>query len=185
MKTLIINGSPKSGGDTAALIDAFVSALDGEYRIVSHSDGISPCLDCRYCWKHEGCALRDGMQPLYDYLADCDCVVLASPVWFSSLASPALAIGSRLQTFFAAKFFRHAPAPLTPKRGVILITGAQPGTEEGPVCNARTILGLAGVRREDITVVRSMNTDRVPASEDSDALTAAADAARMLSVLPR
>jgi len=185
MKTLIINGSPRKNGDTTALTDELMRHLDGEVKVISCYDNISPCIDCRYCWQHEGCALRDGLQPLYAYLADCDCVVLASPVWFSSLASPALAIGSRLQTYFAAKFFRHTPAPLPPKRGVILITGAQPGTEEHPIANATTMLGLAGVKREDITVVRSMNTDRVPASEDRAALTAAADAARALSASPR
>ena len=181
MKTLIINGSPKKNGDTQALIDAFVSGLSGEYRIVSRGDGISPCVDCRYCWSHDGCAVKDAMQAVYDYLADCDAVVLASPVWFSSLSGPALDIGSRFQTYFARKFFRHLPSPLKPKRGVILLVGGQPGTEVGPIANAKTILGLANIAKDDITVVTSMDTDHIPAALDTAALKAARSAAQALS----
>ena len=181
MKTLIINGSPKKNGDTQALIDAFVSGLSGEYRIVSRGDGISPCVDCRYCWEHDGCAVKDAMQAVYDYLADCDAVVLASPVWFSSLSGPALDIGSRFQTYFARKFFRHLPSPLKPKRGVILLVGGQPGTEVGPIANAKTILGLANIAKDDITVVTSMDTDHIPAALDTAALKAARSAAQALS----
>lgn len=181
MKTLIINGSPKKNGDTQALIDAFVSGLSGEYRIVSRGDGISPCVDCRYCWKHDGCAVKDAMQAVYDYLADCDAVVLASPVWFSSLSGPALDIGSRFQTYFARKFFRHLPSPLKPKRGVILLVGGQPGTEVGPIANAKTVLGLANIAKDDITVVTSMDTDHIPAALDTAALKAARSAAQALS----
>ena len=181
MKTLIINGSPKKNGDTQALIDAFVSGLSGEYCVISNDDDISPCIDCRYCWKHDGCAVRDGMQEIYEYLADCDAVVLASPVWFSSLSGPALDIGSRFQTYFARKFFRHLSSPLKPKRGVILLVGGQPGTEVGPIANAKTILGLANIAKDDITVVTSMDTDHIPAALDTAALKAARSAAQRLS----
>ncbi|MGM9625262.1 MAG: flavodoxin family protein [Eubacteriales bacterium] len=180
MKTLIINGSPKKNGDTQALIDAFVSGLSGEYRIISAADRIAPCMDCRYCWKKAGCAVNDDMQAVYEYLPDCDNVVLASPVWFSSLSAPALTVASRLQRYFTASFFRKEKTPLKPKKGVLLIVGAQPGTEEGPIANARIILGLLNIRKEDIRVVRSMQTDRIPASEDRDALAAARQAAAAL-----
>ena len=181
MKTLIINGSPRRNGDTQALIDAFVSGLTGDCRVVSRDDGISPCIDCRYCWTHDGCAVRDAMQDFYRYLVDCDVVVLASPVWFSSLSGPALDIGSRLQTYFARKFFRHLPSPLKPKRGVILLVGAQPETVHGPIANAKTILGLANIAKDDMVVITSMNTDRIPASADTAALEAAKTTAQRLS----
>ena len=42
-------------------------------------------------------------------------------------------------------------------------------------------LGLANIAKDDMTVVCSMNTDRVPASEDRAALDAAYAAARRIS----
>jgi multimeric flavodoxin WrbA len=170
MKTLIINGSPRKNGDTAALIDELIRHLEGEVRVISCHDNISPCIDCRFCWKHEGCAIRDGMQEIYEYLTDCDNVVLASPVWFSSLSGPALNLTSRFQTYFSARRFRNAPVERKPKKGLILLAGGNAGTEVHPLEVARMILRTAGCVKEEITSVLSMNTDEVPAKDDSAAL---------------
>ena len=70
MRTLIINGSPKKNGDTTALLDELVRYLEGEAKIISCFDNIAPCCDCRYCWKHSGCALQDDMQEIYPYFED-------------------------------------------------------------------------------------------------------------------
>ena len=170
MKTLIINGSPKKNGDTAALIDELARHLSGEVRVISCSDDISPCIDCRYCWTHEGCAVKDGMQEIYDYLTDCDNVVLASPVWFSSLSGPAMNLTSHFQTYFASRRFRNSPVQRKPKKGLILLVGGNAGTEAHPLEVARMILRMAGAAKDEITSVVSMNTDEVPAKADSAAL---------------
>ena len=63
MKTLILNGSPRVHGDTVSLIDRLIKTLDGECRVVdAYRSNISPCLDCRYCWRNKGCAIQDEMQ---------------------------------------------------------------------------------------------------------------------------
>ena len=170
MKTLIINGSPRKNGDAAALIQALTDHLAGEVRIISCYDDISPCIDCRYCWKHEGCAVKDGMQAIYEYLTDCDNVVLASPVWFSSLSGPALNLASRFQTYFSALRFRNTPVERTPKKGLILLVGGNAGTEVHPLEVARMILRTAGCAKEEIASVVSMNTDEAPARNDFAAL---------------
>ena len=181
MKTLIINGSPRKNGDTAALIQELTDHLAGDVRVISCHDNISPCIDCRYCWKHEGCALKDGMQEIYEYLIDCDNVVLASPVWFSSLSGPALNLTSRFQTYFSAKRFRHAPVERSPKKGLILLVGGNAGTEIHPIETARMILRTAGCTKEEITAVVSMNTDEVPAKDDSAVLSQVRKEAERLS----
>ena len=170
MKTLVINGSTRPNGDVAALVDALTRRLTGEVKIISCRDSISPCLDCRYCWKHAGCAVKDGMQEIYDYIADCDSVVLASPVWFSSLSGPALNLASRLQTYFSARRFRNESVYRKPKKGLILLAGGNAGTEAHPIEVARMILRLAGAAKDEISVVTSMNTDEVSAKDDSAAL---------------
>lgn len=63
MKTLILNGSPRINGDTSSLINKITEEIAGGYRIVNaYRCNISPCLDCRYCWKNNGCAINDEMQ---------------------------------------------------------------------------------------------------------------------------
>lgn len=169
-KTLIINGSPKKNGDTTAMIECLSRHLTGEVRVVSCRDDISPCIDCRFCWTHEGCALQDDMQEIYKYLADCDNVVLVSPVWFSSLSGPALNLTSRFQTYFASRRFRNAPVERKPKKGLIILVGGNAGTEIHPLETARMILRTAGCVKEEIASVVSMNTDNLPAKDDSAAL---------------
>ncbi len=181
MKTLIINGSPKRNGDTAALITELVKHLDGKVKIISHQDNISPCIDCRFCWKMAGCALRDDMQTVYQYLIDCDNVVIASPVWYSSLSGIVLNIGSRLQMYFAARRFRNETICRKPKKGLILLVGGNKGTEVQPLETARMLLRLCGAAKDEIQAVTSMNTDEVPAAEDECALDRVREQAQRLN----
>lgn len=183
MKTLILNGSPRRNGDTAALIDCLTQTLQGEVRQLSISDQISPCLDCRRCWTKPGCAIQDKMQEIYPYLESCENFVLASPIWFSSLSGPLLNLASRFQTYFAGRFFRNEAFPFPAKNGVILLTGGEPGTEEAPLANALTIFKMIHVRRPPVAVIRSMDTNHLPAQKDTRALEAARNAAQLLNRL--
>ena len=107
MQTLIINGSPRKNGDTVSLIRLLTGQLDGEIKVVdAYRSGISGCIDCRYCWKKPGCAIKDGMQELYPFIESCDNILIASPVYFSEVTGPVLTIGSRLQTYYTGKRFR-------------------------------------------------------------------------------
>ena len=107
MKTLILNGSPRANGDTAALIKLLVNELKGDVKIVdSYKADVKACIDCRYCWKHPGCSIQDGMQEIYDYIQECDNVIIASPIFFTELSGSLLALSSRLQTYFCARFIR-------------------------------------------------------------------------------
>ena len=182
MKTLIINGSPRKNGDTAALLDTFTNHLEGEVKIVSHEDRISPCYDCRFCKSYDGCPINDAMQDVYEYLEDCDNVVLASPIWFASLSGPALTIASRLQTRFCARYFRGEETEPN-KNGILILVGGQAGSEKAAEASARMILRNMDVLPENTMKVYSLDTDRLPAAEDETALSAAKEAALRLNML--
>ena len=124
-KTLIFNGSPRLRGDSASIINAITSKLDGEYKIVNTCNcKIAPCIDCRYCWEKDGCAFIDGMQSVYNYIQECDNILIASPVYFSELTGQLLSVGSRLQTYFCARYFRNEfPIEKTKKGAVVLVSG--------------------------------------------------------------
>ena len=69
MRTLIFDGSPHRNGDTAAMIEAFCTELGGDVervRAYELQGKIAACVDCRACWKKPGCAIKDGMQEIYD-----------------------------------------------------------------------------------------------------------------------
>ncbi|MBQ6468260.1 MAG: flavodoxin family protein [Clostridia bacterium] len=166
MKTLILNGSPRVAGDTVSLINIIASGLEGNTKIVNaYYCDISPCVDCRYCWKNRGCAINDEMQDVYKYIEECDNVVIASPIYFSELTGKLLDIGSRLQTNFCGQFFREEELNIKPKKGVVILVGGGDGKIDKAYETACTL--LHHMNCFDIhDVVYSHNTNLVPALDD-------------------
>ena len=167
MKTLIFNGSPRKNGDTAKLLEKLCATLEGEVRIVRAYDcDISPCVDCRYCWKHSGCAIKDGMEEIYGWIKDCDNIVIASPVYFSTLTGPLLSVLSRVQTLFCSRFFRGEPRK-GGKRGAVIVVGGGDGSPDGAVKTARMLLRQMDVD-EILPVVSFHDTNHRAAAEDEE-----------------
>ena len=166
MKTLIINGSPRINGDTASLLNIIKENIDGEYRIVdAYRSSISPCVDCRFCWESSGCAIHDEMQEIYDYIQICDNILIASPIYFSELTGKLLDVGSRLQTYFCARFFRKEEPIAKSKKGAVVLVGGGDGSISKPYETACTL--LHHMNCYDIhDVVFSHNTNVAPAIED-------------------
>ena len=170
MKTLVLNGSPRPHGDTVSLIEALQKELAGECMAVNaYRCDISPCVDCRACKTKSGCAIQDGMQEVYDYIQDCDNILIASPIYFSELTGRLLDVGSRLQTYFSARFFRKETPVRKAKRGAVILVGGGDGSPEKAAGTARTLLRLMNCK-EIHEPVCSHDTDRIPAVEDGQAL---------------
>ena len=170
MKTLIFNGSPKKNGDTEKLVYELTVHLNGKIKIISCYDDIHPCKDCRYCWKNIGCNINDEMQNVYDYIKDCDVIVLASPIWFSSLSGPLLNLASRIQSIWVANHFQKKTILNKEKSGVIILVGAQIETADIPDKTAQGIMRHMNVRRPNISKIFSLNTNNLPADKDNLAL---------------
>jgi len=161
MKTLIFNGSPRKKGNTIFLINHLVKHLEGEYKIVNVYDcNIKACIDCRYCWKNIGCSIKDEMQEIYSYIQECDNIVIASPIHFTELTGQLMAVLSRLQTYFCARYLRKEVPIMKKKKGVVILT-------TGGNCNAEKAFSTAKVylntmNSKDIaTLVCFGNTDDI------------------------
>lgn len=173
MKTLIINGSPRPNGDTVSLIRRLEEGLAGECKVIdAYRCNISPCVDCRYCKTHSGCAIQDDMQEVYPYIRECDNIVIASPIYFSEVTGKVLDMCSRLQTWYCARCYRgETPIP-KPKRGAVILVGGGDGAPDKAYGTARMLLHQMNCR--DIhPMVCSHDTDRRPAIEDEQALAGA------------
>lgn len=170
MKTLIINGSPRPNGDTAGLLRFLQDRLAGECKVLNaYRCRISPCIDCRFCKDHQGCALQDGMQEIYPYIQTCDNIAIASPIYFSEVTGRVLDVGSRLQTYFCARFYRgETPIPKA-KRGAVILVGGGDGAPDKAYGTACTLLHQMNCQ-EIHPLVCSHDTDHRPAVEDEAAL---------------
>ncbi|MDE5699476.1 MAG: flavodoxin family protein [Lachnospiraceae bacterium] len=170
MNTLIINGSPRINGDTESLVHIIEQHISGEYKIVNaYRCNISPCIDCRYCWENCGCAIQDEMQEIYDYIQICDNILIASPIYFSELTGKLLDVGSRLQTYFCARFFRNEEVILKQKKGAVILVGGGDGRVDKAYETACTL--LHHMNCYDIhEAVYSHNTNERPARNDEQVL---------------
>lgn len=170
MKTLIFNGSPRIQGDTMSLVNKVIAGIEGEYKLINaYQCGISPCVDCRYCWKNDGCAFKDEMQEVYGYIQECNNILIASPVYFSELTGKLLDVGSRLQTYFCARFFRNTEPIARSKRGAVILVGGGDGRMDKACETACTL--LHHMNCYDIhPLVFSHNTNLRPAVEDVQAV---------------
>jgi multimeric flavodoxin WrbA len=97
-KILILNGSPRERGNTAALtgeaIRGVVEAGGQAESIYLHGLDIRPCDACDSCREQrEGCIVEDDMQTVYPKLLAADALLLAGPVyWFTYSAQLKLCI---------------------------------------------------------------------------------------------
>ena len=179
-KTLIINGSPRVKGNTAALIAQLRRHLEGEViELSAFRSGIAPCVDCRGCWKTAKCVVKDGMQVIYD--DDFDNVVIASPVYYSTLPGAVLSLMSRLQPWHAATFFLKQPLVQRPKKAAAILTAGGKGNQDGTHHHLRAFFRMLNAEGFREHTVCSPNTDTIPAWEDEEAMQAVAELARWLN----
>lgn len=88
MKILVLNGSPRANGNTAAMVNAFAEGAGQSGHQVTVVNvcqkKIAGCLACEYCHtKGEGkCIQQDDMQEVYPVLDEAEMIVLASPIYY-------------------------------------------------------------------------------------------------------
>ena len=75
-KCLIINGSPKTNGNTYFLINKFVENCNYDVDIINAyqldgQKGISSCSDCRACLKTKFCIVKDAFKKITE-LTECN-----------------------------------------------------------------------------------------------------------------
>ena len=91
MQILVLNGSPRPHGNTAAMVEAFRKGAEENGHVVTVVNvcqkKIAGCLACEYCHQegsgHERqCVQKDDMQEVYPLLDEAEIIVLASPVYY-------------------------------------------------------------------------------------------------------
>lgn len=109
MKALIINGSARKNGNTAALLERVRMkfkkvSIDVEWiNLVDLR--IEDCRGCLACKKNDRCEIDDDMQTIYEKIQEADFIVLGSPVYMGAETGRAKSFVDRLYAFmrFAEK----------------------------------------------------------------------------------
>ena len=117
MEILVLNGSPRPNGNTAAMVEAFVEGA----REKGHAVHIVPvcqmhiagCVACEYCHQersgHERqCVQRDDMQEVYPLLDEAEMIVLASPIYYHNFTGQLQCAISRIYALDKPKKLKKA-----------------------------------------------------------------------------
>lgn len=86
---LVLTGSPRKGGNSDKLADAFVSgATQAGHTVVKYATAtknIKGCVDCKSCFsKGSACTFPDDFNELAPLVEQADMIVFATPLyWFS------------------------------------------------------------------------------------------------------
>ena len=106
MKVLLINGSPRKGGNTAIALSEMEAVFEAEgieYETVQiGGETIKGCIACGYCFKNGKCVTNDIVNELAEKFEQADGLVVASPVYYASANATLIACLDRL--FYSTSF---------------------------------------------------------------------------------
>ena len=114
MNILILNGSPRPNGNTAAMVKAYAEGAAEAGHTVHVVDvckkKISGCLACEYCHtKGNGnCVQQDDTQEVYPLLEDAEMLVLASPIYYHNFSGQLQCAINRIYALDKPKKLRKA-----------------------------------------------------------------------------
>ena len=102
---VVIDASPRKGGNTDVMTDAVVASLEAAGASVTRCHirdaKIRPCLGCNACkGASYTCVQKDDMPALVEALSDADGIVFASPIYFGYITGPAKVFIDRLYCLF-------------------------------------------------------------------------------------
>lgn len=163
MKTLVFMGAARKNGHTRKMVDVFMEHAKGEVEIIDayRTADISPCIDCRYCWKVKGCAVKDGMQEIYQKIEEADRIVIASPMYFHCIPGPLKTMFDRLQVYWAGHGPRQDAPGTNIRKGMLMMVGGAPSFEGQFQAGEIVLKGILGdLSTECIGCVTLSNSDQ-------------------------
>ena len=106
MNVLLLNGSPRGSGNTAAALAEMKQVfdregIDAEIVQVGHLS-VRGCIACGGCYKAGKCVIDDVVNELALKLEEADGLVVASPVYYASANATLTAVLDRL--FYSTRF---------------------------------------------------------------------------------
>ena len=131
MKILVLNGSPRPNGNTAAMVKTFKEEAEAAgHHVVAFNVckmNIKGCLACEYCHgKGRGtCIQKDDMQEIYSELADVEMIVLASPIYYHGISGQ---LKCAIDRFYSALY---PTAPKSLKKVAMFLSSGDADMYEG------------------------------------------------------
>ncbi len=100
-KIVVVTGSPRKGGNSFAMTDAFIQAAEAKGHTVTRFDAammkIGGCHACETCYKTgKACSFDDDFNTIAPAILEADAVVFTMPVYWYSIPSQVKGVIDRL-----------------------------------------------------------------------------------------
>lgn len=147
MNILILNGSPRANGNTAAMVRAFEEGAVAEgHKTCVFNVGkmsIGGCHACEYCHTRGGsrCFQDDEMNNILEAADDAEVLVIASPVYYFTMTAQMQSALQRLYAIMRPKGVRKA---------VLLLSSMSPGVYDGAIAQFNDMMRYWGVKKTSV-----------------------------------
>jgi multimeric flavodoxin WrbA len=154
MKIIVLNGSPRPNGNTAAMVEAFAKgASENGHQITVVpvcQKRIAGYLACEYCHTRGNghCIQQDDMQEVYPVLDAAEMIVLASPIYYHSLSGQLQCAINRIYALDKPKNLRKA---------ALILSSGDDNVYDGAVYEYQNSF-LGYLRLEDMGVFTAFDT---------------------------
>ena len=181
MPILLLDGSPREGGNTEILLNRVldgIHAAGGEAELLHlRRMRIAPCAACDLCKTAPRCAIDDDMAALYPKLAAARRLVIGAPIYFYGLPAQAKALVDRCQFFWNRRFRAQTDASSAPpprRYGHFVAVAATHGPRcfDGARLTLRALFATLGLQPAEELLVRGVD-ERGAVAARGEALDAA------------
>lgn len=142
-KILVLTGSPRKGGNSDALADAFTRGAEAKGHTVQRFEAgrsrVAGCLDCGACWSRgKACVQDDDWDAVPALLAGTEALVIVSPVYWFSLTAQIKAAIDRMYAYASSA----CKTPLAVRESALLMCAGDtdPRVFDGSVATYKSIV---------------------------------------------
>jgi len=144
MNIIVFNGSPRVKGNIELLLEEALKVIDKIKHKVKlfnlNRMDIKPCQDCGGCDSTGICIIEDDMKFIYDAIREADRIIVASPVFFSSVSAQTKIMIDRCQSFWREKYLlkKELKGSIYGRKGLFITVGGRKN-DTGIKCSGETV----------------------------------------------
>ncbi len=157
---LVLTGSPRKGGNSELLADAFIKGAQAAGHTVTKFETafkrINGCRACNTCWsKGRACSFEDDFIELAPLLQAADVLVLATPLYWSTFPAQLKAAIDKFYAYYSP----ICKSPLKIRQSTLLVCGETKDLEDfhGIIETYKSIIAFTGWNNLDIIAVPGVN----------------------------
>ena len=172
-RILVLIGSPRKGGNSDLLADAFSKGAQAAghkvMRFSSAKDIVKGCIACDTCWsKGKPCSFDDGFDKLAPLLEQADMLVLCGPVYWFTFSAQIKAAIDKIYAYMSPK----CPRKLKITESMLLMCAGDTDMNvfNGSVATYNGIVDFLGWRDKGMLLVPDVNDKGTIVKTDALAL---------------